>query len=808
MLPGQLSFSSILTVFLFLLVCQPTQIDAETIIQRLNYGVVFTEHASVHIAAENWLHTFELEIPRRSNFPQLGTCHRDNNTCLLISQLLSQINLLRADTALRLNNTINTVHRLVPKAQIQKSRRTRSFLPFIGQVSKTLFGTATEDDFNVLAKHINVLSKKTWKLELALSQHGSHFSSFIQTANKRMDNLIKGIEDNEMAIKYVQTQIQTVASNIQDTFTQMQNLLISQLEHSNHLNHELEEFKLGIIDLVKGKLSPLLVKPESLQATLHDIQKLLQKKYPGFGLAYENIQDIYSSGNFLFTRNHSNIYITIKLPLTFPPKPFQLYKLTAVPVPVNESSMHATTLLDLPTYLLMSNDNEFYTSLTELEISMCYGKHQMYCPFNVALRPVTSHSCELGLFSNNKHMVHTFCNFRFLENNLQPKIVELNPTTILVHKTPLLSLECGQSHKMVTGCDFCLMQIPCMCSVTTTHFYLKPRLISCPNQSRNITKLHPINLALLQEFFDYSKTEHIYADTTFIKPLNVSTPAFKIYNHEIKQVLADDTKTHLNLRKMAAKAKNDEIIFKSLSEPMLDGQITINSDWPDFNAILIFIAGGLAVGALVAIVWMFFKIRALSGAILLLQQGKSVAAFSTQLPSFIYGSVDKSTSDESYLNFDITVQLDHALFILNILILVVSFIILFRVYRICHSHIPWLCVEIMTNKECLLVPVMRLPLCPTQCHVQVPKAITNLNCYGNWFSPIFKVHWPDFCIFNNVTGQRMLVPETVKLSIFQYFQLKRLIRKTFFVHIYISHNGLLQYIDPNKGAKMLDSCFH
>ena len=126
-LPRQLSLSSILTVFLFLLVCQPTQIDAESMIQRLNNGVVFTEHVSVYIAAELWLHTFELEIPRRSNFPQLGTCHRDNNTGLLVSQLLSQINLLRAETALRLNNTINTVHRLVPKAQMQEYRRTHSF---------------------------------------------------------------------------------------------------------------------------------------------------------------------------------------------------------------------------------------------------------------------------------------------------------------------------------------------------------------------------------------------------------------------------------------------------------------------------------------------------------------------------------------------------------------------------------------------------------------------------------------------------------------------------------------------------------
>ena len=118
-----------------------------------------------------------------------------------------------------------------------------------------------------------------------------------------------------------------------------------------------------------------------------------------------------------------------------------------------------------------------------------------------------------------------------MENFIQPKIFELNPTTILIYKVSLLSLECDQNQTMVTGCNFCLMQVPCMCSVTTTQFYLKPRLTACQNETRNITKLHPINLALLQEFFDSSLTQHIYADTTFQKPLNVSTPDFKIYDH-------------------------------------------------------------------------------------------------------------------------------------------------------------------------------------------------------------------------------------------------------------------------------------
>ena len=118
--------------------------------------------------------------------------------------------------------------------------------------------------------------------------------------------------------------------------------------------------------------------------------------------------------------------MTLKLPIAFRPKPFILYKITPHLVPINETASHATTLLDLPSYFLMSDDNEFYATLSDMELSKCYGSNQLYCPFNLAFRPATSHSCELGLFLNNKHMVHLLCNFRFVENTLQPNIIELN----------------------------------------------------------------------------------------------------------------------------------------------------------------------------------------------------------------------------------------------------------------------------------------------------------------------------------------------------------------------------------------------
>ena len=38
---------------------------------------------------------------------------------------------------------------------------------------------------------------------------------------------------------------------------------------------------------------------------------------------------------------------------------------------------------------------------------------------------------------------------------------------------------------------------------------------------------------------------------------------------------------------IADKAKNDEVIFQALSEPLLEGELSLNTLWPDIDAILI-----------------------------------------------------------------------------------------------------------------------------------------------------------------------------------------------------------------------------
>ena len=222
---------------------------------------------------------------------------------------------------------------------------------------------------------------------------------------------------------------------------------------------------------------------------------------------------------------------------------------------------------------------------------------------------------------------------------------------------------------------------------------------------------------------------------------------------------------------MADKAKKDEVIFKSLSEPMLDGQIPIKNNWPDFNVILVFIIGGLVVTASFVILWMFFKIRSLAAPVVILQQINQAKAFPTVLSSFIYKQVTEAASTSS-LSVDMTLKWDHALFFLNIMILAVLFIVLLKIYKHSHLHIPWLYAEITTINDCILLPIMRLPLCPTQCLVQGPYSITNLNVHGSCLSSTLKVRWPDFYVLNGVTGQKLKVTEKIKVSVFQLSKLK------------------------------------
>lgn len=434
--------------------------------------------------------------------------------------------------------------------------------------------------------------------------------------------------------------------------------------------------------------------------------------------------------------------------------------------------------------------------MSATQLTSCKGSSHRNCHMNLPLKPVTKDSCILALFANNRDSIQSYCNFRFVHDVIVSKIMELDSNKILLYDSSILSMECNGKHQMVHGCNFCIFDLPCECSLGSPDFYLPPRLISCKNTSKeDITRLHPVNLILLQQFFSDDKFQHIFADTTFLTPLNVSVPNFKLYNHQMSHILADDEKNHLNLTTMVEIAKNDDIVFQTLAEPILDGQIAIQSDWPDFNGILILVALSFAAATTILLFWLFFKVRKMAALLLILQQSHKVKALQTTLPSFIYTHPPESVSI-SYFDLNITLSWEHANFILLLLNTALLLVLVVKCIKV--RKVPMLLLEVTSMDQCIFVPVMKLPLCPTLTTINIPETVTTISLCGSKLLPKLKLNWADFTIEDQLTENVYHVPTHVNLSIWQSYKLSQILKKPFFINLHTEHNGYLSPISLSQ----------
>ena len=90
---------------------------------RLNYGVVFEPEAHIHLSRENWIHTFEVQLPNDFNLITLSGCTRDKNTCSIVNNILLEIYQIRHETELTINHTVQTIKSLVPERQLTNNGR-------------------------------------------------------------------------------------------------------------------------------------------------------------------------------------------------------------------------------------------------------------------------------------------------------------------------------------------------------------------------------------------------------------------------------------------------------------------------------------------------------------------------------------------------------------------------------------------------------------------------------------------------------------------------------------------------------------
>jgi hypothetical protein len=58
-----------------------------------------------------------------------------------------------------------------------------------------------------------------------------------------------------------------------------------------------------------------------------------------------------------------------------------------------------------------------------------------------------------------------------------------------------------------------------------------------------------------------------------------------------------------------------------------------------------------------------------------------------------------------------------------------------------------LCLQISDGFQCVMTPIMHLPLCPRYWEINYPNIIDNIKINGR-FNPKLSVYWPDFIVRN------------------------------------------------------------
>ena len=179
------------------------------------------------------------------------------------------------------------------------------------------------------------------------------------------------------------------------------------------------------------------------------------------------------------------------------------YQVISYPMPIPNSDM-SSQLINYPLTFGIDTEKQFYITSNELLI---WHSH-FHAHADNHLIPISHESCILGIFMNDAQMVSKLCDFRVFQLPFSQKIFPHNSQNLLAFNMTNISFYCPFKNITAQSCSFCLIDIPCACSILTPDFYLPPKLQNCQTKTNYPKVLQFVNLPLIQQFFDLNTTNY------------------------------------------------------------------------------------------------------------------------------------------------------------------------------------------------------------------------------------------------------------------------------------------------------------
>ena len=228
-----------------------------------------------------------------------------------------------------------------------------------------------------------------------------------------------------------------------------------------------------------------------------------------FELAHSNPSFYYQIHRTLYTQSDQYLYITMHIPLTSVGGMLAIYRLDVIPLSINNTHGERTRILGLPAYLTVTPNAEYYTELTNAQYLQCDTEHVKMCTTATLLRHRNTLSCAASIYYDIPEKILELSveqyngNAKRIDDSARYLVYGVNISATWSLNCPL-EKDSARVARAMEPCNTCIIQLPCMCSLSAKEFVIPMRLSDCSvmtsSISTTIVYAFPINLAMYHTF--------------------------------------------------------------------------------------------------------------------------------------------------------------------------------------------------------------------------------------------------------------------------------------------------------------------
>ena len=234
-------------------------------IERSSYGVTFKEKETFHMIADHYqiMLTIDLPITLKEHKHEPTQVQSNNGKPEQTSSTLVRFNLMTYYE--QLNKFIDDLELLIPYNEKETlPRKKRGLINVVGQISKFLFGTTTEEDYMTLKTYMENNIKKDNEGKLLLEKQNKDFLTINKITNDRIDRTLQIIYGYSARTNYTLNVIEEQIKEIDHKYFSFQQHMIN----FNELISELHTLKIALMNAKKGYFRSLFHTPNRIEKNI------------------------------------------------------------------------------------------------------------------------------------------------------------------------------------------------------------------------------------------------------------------------------------------------------------------------------------------------------------------------------------------------------------------------------------------------------------------------------------------------------------------------------------------------------------